>query len=204
MLREVGETTQLATGERNCWELRPARQHRYLSSPVLEMRRRCPVIFSTESWLMQQEQNAEVLLDGFAEQQRSPRPMSASDVLQTSCQEELIRHLKSGIKMGQSCKMHQEQEKPVLLSASVDVLLLLVNGFPGSDKREDPGMQRELAVLSLQEKASNTEEGSATKIHGLEEYVHGRNRWGKRLQGNRDAETQMSVGRVSAGAGTKL
>lgn len=57
---------------------------------------------------MQQGQNTEVLLDGFAEEQHSARPKSASDVLQTSCQEQLICHLKSGIKMGQRCKMPEE------------------------------------------------------------------------------------------------
>lgn len=119
---------------------------------------------------MQQGQNAEVLPDGFAEQQHSPHPKSASDALQTFCREELICHLRSGIKMGQKCKMPQEQEKSVLPSATVDVLLLLFNGFLGSSKGEDPSMQRELAVPWLQEKPSNIEEGSTTKIHGLEEH----------------------------------
>lgn len=57
---------------------------------------------------MQQGQSTEVLLDGFAEEQHSARPESASDVSQTSCQEQLICHLKSGIKMGQRCKMPEE------------------------------------------------------------------------------------------------
>lgn len=77
--------------------------------------------------------------------------------------------------MGQRCKMPEEQEKPVLLSATVDVFLLLFNGFLGSSKGEDPSVQRELAVPCLQEKASNTEDGSATRTHGPEEYVHRRN-----------------------------
>lgn len=77
--------------------------------------------------------------------------------------------------MGQRCKMSEEYEKPVLLSATVDVLLLLFNGFLGSNKGEDSSVQKELAVPCQQEKASNTEKGSATKIHGSEEYTHRRN-----------------------------
>lgn len=66
------------------------------------------MIFSIESWQMEQGQNTAVPLDGFAEQQYSPCPKSASDVLQTSCQEELIHHLKSGIKMAERCKKPEE------------------------------------------------------------------------------------------------
>lgn len=71
-----------------------------------EMRWTCT--FSMEGWQMQQGQNTEALLHGSAEEQHSPRPKSASDVLQTSCQEQLICHFKSGKKMGQRCKMPEE------------------------------------------------------------------------------------------------
>lgn len=76
--------------------------------PVPEIGWRCMVIFSMEGWQMQQGQNAEVLLDGSAKEQHSPCPKRASDVLQTFCQEQLICHLKSGIKMGQRCKMSED------------------------------------------------------------------------------------------------
>lgn len=168
------------------------------------MRWTCRVMSSKEGWQMQQGQNAEALLHGFAEEQHSPCPKSASDVLQTSCQEQLICHCKSGIKMGERCKMPEEQEKPVLLSATADVLLLLFNGFLGSNKGEDTSVQRELAVPCHKEKASNTEKGSATKIHGSEEYTHRRNGWGTRLQGKRSAGAQLPVSRVPAAARTRL
>lgn len=60
--RDIGENTQLAVESRNCWELQLAQQQKCLLLPVPEMRWTCKVIFSKESWQVQQGENTEVLL----------------------------------------------------------------------------------------------------------------------------------------------